>query len=113
MTTMTTMTTCRSTTIRLTHTGDLDIYIIICFSSETNLPCELFIKLGKEGSTLAGMVAALANLVSLALQHGVPWPTIATKLSGNKFEPLNNFGESLVEAIVTAIDKELVYPTPD
>ena len=48
---------------------------------------EVFLKLGKQGSTLAGVMDAFSIAVSIGLQYGVPLGTFAQKFTNLKFEP--------------------------
>jgi ribonucleoside-diphosphate reductase alpha chain len=48
---------------------------------------EVFLKLGKQGSTLAGVMDAFSIAISIALQHGVPLETYVSKFTNMKFEP--------------------------
>ena len=48
---------------------------------------ELFLKLGKQGSTLAGVMDAFSIAISIALQYGVPLETYVQKFTNLKFEP--------------------------
>jgi ribonucleoside-diphosphate reductase alpha chain len=48
---------------------------------------ELFLKLGKQGSTLAGVMDAFSIAVSIGLQYGVPLGTFVQKFTNLKFEP--------------------------
>jgi ribonucleoside-diphosphate reductase alpha chain len=48
---------------------------------------EVFLKLGKQGSTLAGMMDAFSLAISIALQHGVPLETYVEKFTNMRFEP--------------------------
>jgi ribonucleoside-diphosphate reductase alpha chain len=48
---------------------------------------EVFLKMGKQGSTLAGVMDAFSIAVSVALQHGVPLQTYVQKFANLKFEP--------------------------
>jgi len=48
---------------------------------------EVFLKLGKQGSTLAGVMDAFSIAVSVALQHGVPLETYVAKFTNMRFEP--------------------------
>jgi len=50
-------------------------------------PAEVFIKVSKQGSTLAGIMDAFSISISLGLQHGVPLATYVRKYSNMKFEP--------------------------
>jgi len=48
---------------------------------------EIFLKLAKEGSALNALGDALTQVVSVALQHGVPLDTLARIFEGTRFEP--------------------------
>jgi ribonucleoside-diphosphate reductase alpha chain len=48
---------------------------------------EVFLKLGKQGSTLAGVMDAFSIAVSIGLQYGVPLETFVTKFTNLRFEP--------------------------
>jgi ribonucleoside-diphosphate reductase alpha chain len=48
---------------------------------------EVFLKLGKQGSTLAGVMDAFSIAVSIGLQYGVPLETFVQKFTNLKFEP--------------------------
>jgi ribonucleoside-diphosphate reductase alpha chain len=50
-------------------------------------PGEVFIKMAKQGSTVAGLVDTIAVLTSLALQYGVPVESLARKFQYTRFEP--------------------------
>ena len=54
---------------------------------EDGTPAEIFIRLAKQGSTLAGLLDTLAISVSMALQYGVPLKTLADKYIYGRFEP--------------------------
>lgn len=48
---------------------------------------EIFIRMSKQGSTLAGLLDAFAIAISIAFQHGVPLKTLVQKFSYVRFEP--------------------------
>jgi ribonucleoside-diphosphate reductase alpha chain len=48
---------------------------------------EVFLKLGKQGSTLAGVMDAFSIAVSIGLQYGVPLETYVAKFTNLRFEP--------------------------
>ncbi|MHB8263305.1 MAG: vitamin B12-dependent ribonucleotide reductase [Acidimicrobiales bacterium] len=50
-------------------------------------PGEVFMKVSKQGSTLAGIMDAFSIAVSLGLQHGVPLSTFVRKYTNMRFEP--------------------------
>jgi ribonucleoside-diphosphate reductase alpha chain len=54
---------------------------------EDGRPGELFLKVSKQGSTLAGIMDAFAMAVSFGLQHGVPLSLYVKKYTNMRFEP--------------------------
>ena len=48
---------------------------------------EVFLKLGKQGSTLSGVMDAFSIAVSIGLQYGVPLEQFVQKFTNLKFEP--------------------------
>ncbi len=48
---------------------------------------EIFLKLGKQGSTLAGVMDAFSMAISISLQYGVPLETFIQKFTNMQFEP--------------------------
>ncbi len=48
---------------------------------------EVFLKLGKQGSTLAGVMDAFSIAVSIGMQYGVPLETYVSKFTNLRFEP--------------------------
>jgi len=54
---------------------------------EDGRPGEVFMKVSKQGSTLAGIMDAFSIAVSLGLQHGVPLATYVRKYTNMRFEP--------------------------
>ena len=48
---------------------------------------EVFLRLGKQGSTLSGVMDAFSIAISIALQYGVPLETYVQKFTNLKFEP--------------------------
>ncbi len=48
---------------------------------------EIFVKLGKQGSTLAGVMDAFSMSISVGLQHGIPLEFYVSKFCNLRFEP--------------------------
>ncbi|MBV9207397.1 MAG: hypothetical protein JO037_18795, partial [Actinobacteria bacterium] len=48
---------------------------------------EVFLKLGKQGSTLAGVMDAFSMAVSVGLQYGIPLDSYVGKFTNMRFEP--------------------------
>lgn len=65
---------------------DQEGYLIVGMYDD-GTPAELFIHIAKEGSTVSGLMDAVAVLTSIALQHGIPLAAIARKMRHTHFEP--------------------------
>jgi len=63
---------------------------------EDGSPGEVFIKIAKEGSTVAGTYDVTGILMSLALQYGVPLESIVSKLTNMRFEPAGLTGNPAI-----------------
>ena len=50
-------------------------------------PGELFLRMAKEGSTIAGLMECFGTAVSVGLQHGVPLKVLCEKFAHTRFEP--------------------------
>jgi ribonucleoside-diphosphate reductase alpha chain len=48
---------------------------------------EVFLKLGKQGSTLAGVMDAFSMAISVGLQYGIPLESYIAKFTNMRFEP--------------------------
>ncbi|MEV6631263.1 vitamin B12-dependent ribonucleotide reductase [Actinoplanes sp. NPDC051470] len=48
---------------------------------------EVFLKMSKQGSTLAGVMDAFSVAISIGLQYGVPLETFVSKFTNMRFEP--------------------------
>jgi ribonucleoside-diphosphate reductase alpha chain len=73
---------------------------------------EIFIKMSKQGSTLAGLLDAFAISVSIALQYGVPLKDLVSKFIYMKFEPMgitNNNDIKIANSIIDYIFRYLAY----
>jgi ribonucleoside-diphosphate reductase alpha chain len=75
----------RSTTFAF-RVADCEGYVTVG-EYEDGRPGEVFIKVSKQGSTLAGIMDAFSISISLGLQHGVPLATYVRKYVNMKFEP--------------------------
>ncbi len=61
---------------------------------EDGSPGEIFISMSEDGSTIAGLLDALATSVSIGLQFGIPLRTLVEKFSHVHFDP-SGFTENL------------------
>ena len=48
---------------------------------------EIFVRMAKEGSTIAGLLDSVGILMSISLQYGVPAKTLIRKMIHSRFEP--------------------------
>jgi ribonucleoside-diphosphate reductase alpha chain len=65
---------------------------------------EVFLKMSKQGSTMAGMMDAFSVIVSIALQHGVPLETMVAKFTNQRFEPAGMTDDPDVRMAQSIID---------
>jgi ribonucleoside-diphosphate reductase alpha chain len=71
---------------------------------EDGQPGELFIKMSKEGSTLSGVMDALALSISMNLQYGVPLEVLVSKFCHSRFEPSGMTGNRDIPMVKSIID---------
>ncbi|WP_229053646.1 vitamin B12-dependent ribonucleotide reductase [Aeromicrobium sp. Leaf350] len=71
---------------------------------ETGELGEVFLKLGKQGSTLAGVMDAFSIATSIGLQYGVPLETFVSKFTNLKFEPAGLTDDSDVRMAQSIMD---------
>jgi len=67
--------------------GSSQGYVTCGLYPNTNKLGEIFVNVSKEGSVISGFADALATVLSIALQYGVPLKDFVRKLSHLKFEP--------------------------
>ncbi len=71
---------------------------------EDGTPGEIFITLGKAGSTLSGFADAFATAISFSLQHGVELRFLADKFSHVRFEPSGFTGNPEIPIAKSIVD---------
>ncbi len=71
---------------------------------EDGKPGEIFITLGKAGSTLAGFADSFATAVSFALQHGVDLKFLVDKFTHVRFEPSGFTGNADIPIAQSIVD---------
>ena len=73
----------------ITHKFDIAGHegYITCGLFDDGNPGEVFITMAKQGSTVGGLMDAIATLISLNLQYGVPMEAIVRKFEHMRFEP--------------------------
>jgi ribonucleoside-diphosphate reductase alpha chain len=84
---------------------------------ENGQPGEIFIRMAKAGSTIAGLMDSFGIAVSMALQFGVPLRTLTDKFSHTRFEPSGwttvkeiGYAQSLMDYIARYLALKFVYP---
>src|SRR6478735_8510828 len=65
---------------------------------------EVFIKLGKQGSTLAGVMDAFSIAVSVGLQYGIPLESYVAKFTNLRFEPAGMTDDPDVRIATSVMD---------
>jgi ribonucleoside-diphosphate reductase alpha chain len=78
-------------------------YITVGLYEDGN-PGEIFIKMSKEGSTLSGIMDALALSISMNLQYGVPLEVLVGKFCHARFEPAGMTGNRDIPMVKSIID---------
>lgn len=102
----------------LTHkftVGSHEGYLTIGMYPDTRKPAETFITIAKEGSTVSGLMDAIATLTSISLQSGVPLKTLVKRFKNMRFEPMgptsNNdvpFASSFMDYIFTYLGQRFL-----
>ncbi len=71
---------------------------------EDGSPGEIFVRMAKEGSVIAGLMDSFATSISLALQHGVPLQVLIEKFKGTRFEPSGFTGNQEIPIATSIMD---------
>ncbi len=71
---------------------------------EDGSPGEIFVRMAKEGSVIAGLMDSFATSISLALQHGVPLTVLIEKFKGTRFEPSGFTGNQEIPIATSIMD---------
>jgi ribonucleoside-diphosphate reductase alpha chain len=71
---------------------------------EDGRPGEVFMKVSKQGSTLAGIMDAFSIAISLGLQHGVPLATYVRKYTNMRFEPAGITDDNELRIATSLVD---------
>ncbi len=83
--------------------GEQEGYITVGLYEE-GAPGEIFVNISKEGSTIRGLMDAVAMLTSVALQYGVPLENLVSKFRGVHFEPAGLTGNPKIPAASSLVD---------
>ena len=87
---------------------------------ENGTPGEIFIRMAKEGSTIAGLMDCFAVVTSIALQHGVPLDKICKKMKRTRFDPSGftgnpeiHYASSIMDYIFTWLENKFLETLPE
>ena len=104
----------RPSITRRNSIGRLKFIVTVSFFGAGSCePAEIFVHVGKEGSTLGGLCSALGQVMSIALQYQVPWQDLAKHFHGAYFDPcgksIDDSAEyrSIVDAIASTVERIL------
>lgn len=90
----------------LGNDGVMRVYVEVGFYDDGR-PGEVFLKAGKQGTMVRDMFDALATVLSVAMQHGVPLKAFPIKGRDNE---LTGEGNHLIDTLITKVE-ELCVPT--
>lgn len=80
-----------------------DFYLIANPNDDGTLG-EIFIKFGKQGSTLGGLFDAVGISTSIGLQSGVPLETFVSKYINMRFEPFGMTDDPELPTVTSVLD---------
>ncbi len=85
---------------------------------DSGSPGEIFIRMAKEGSSIAGLMDSFATSISIALQHGVPMQILCEKFRGTRFEPAGFTGNQDIPLATSIMDYlfrwlTIKFPVPE
>ena len=83
--------------------GTVSVYITAGYYEDGRVG-EVFVQIGKQGSTLRGALDAWSRMVSVALQYGVPVKAIAEKFTGVAFEPAGKTNDRELPVCTSIVD---------
>jgi ribonucleoside-diphosphate reductase alpha chain len=65
---------------------------------------EMFLRMSKQGSTLAGVMDAFSVAISIGLQYGVPLETYVSKFTNMRFEPAGRTDDPDIRMAASVVD---------
>ncbi|MGA3563617.1 vitamin B12-dependent ribonucleotide reductase [Melissospora conviva] len=83
--------------------GGAEGYLIASSHADDGLG-EVFLKMSKQGSTLAGVMDAFSVAISIGLQYGVPLETYVSKFTNMRFEPAGMTDDPDVRMAASVMD---------
>jgi ribonucleoside-diphosphate reductase alpha chain len=83
--------------------GETDVYLTLGFYEDGTIG-ELFLQVGKQGSTLKGAFDSFARMASIGLQYGVPVEDSCRKFRHVAFEPSGKTSNEKIQTCASIID---------
>lgn len=93
----------RQGTIKRFDVGGVHGYLTIGHYPD-GAPCEVFLAVAKDGSTIRGLLDGWARMFSIALQHGVPLAHLVEKTKGTRFEPAGWTDDPEITPVASILD---------
>lgn len=87
---------------RKVQVGGWELYITVNYF-DNDQPGEVFVTVGKNGTTVSGLMQTIATQFSMLLQAGVPCARICENMKHHKFEPRDESFDSLVDALQSTV----------
>lgn len=83
--------------------GPVSVFLTAGFYPDGRLG-EVFVQVGKQGSTMRGLIDDFARLLSYALQYGVPLAELAPKFRGANYPPQGATNNAAIPACMSIAD---------
>lgn len=91
------------------HVCGFKVYVTVSFftAEEDKLkPAEVFVKVAKHGSLVAGLIDAYTALMSVSMQYGVPWEAIRVRMMHHVFERSGDpHHTSIIDGLAKTVDR--------
>lgn len=68
-------------------------------------PAEIFVKVGRTGDVVTGLIEGFTLTLSVALQYGVPWDVLREKYLGTSFGDSDDKYTSYLDVIAKTVDR--------
>ncbi|MFF5079428.1 hypothetical protein ACFY36_20415 [Actinoplanes sp. NPDC000266] len=104
----------RPAVTRSFHLGDATGTLTVAGHGDGTL-AEIGLRVGKHGSTIAGLSEAVATAASLALQQGAPFAELAAQWQGMRFDPAGPTSDPDIRHAVSLPDylaRRLIHDFP-
>jgi hypothetical protein len=93
----------RSGATRKVSVQNWELYVTVNFF-DNDQPGEVFVTVGKNGSTISGLMQTIATQFSMLLQAGVPLGVVSGNMEHHRFEPNDDKYLSLSDAVAKTVN---------